>query len=50
MACAVAALRAEGDTVIEEAGAVSKSYPDFYRDLEKIGAIVSSSLKIKLDE
>jgi 3-phosphoshikimate 1-carboxyvinyltransferase len=50
MACAVAALKANEQTVIEEAGAVSKSYPDFYRDLEKMGAIVSSSIKIKLDE
>ena len=33
MACAVAALKAEGETVIEEAQAVKKSYPDFYNDL-----------------
>lgn len=38
MACAVAALRAEGGTVIEEADAVNKSYPDFYTDLVKLGA------------
>ena len=30
MACAVAALKAEGETIIEEAEAVNKSYPDFY--------------------
>ncbi len=41
MACAVAALRAEGDTRIEEAGAVKKSYPEFYNDLKSIGAAVS---------
>ncbi|MBI3138540.1 MAG: 3-phosphoshikimate 1-carboxyvinyltransferase [Sphingobacteriales bacterium] len=41
MACAVAALRAEGDTRIEEAGAVKKSYPAFYNDLKSIGAAVS---------
>ncbi|RZL97799.1 MAG: hypothetical protein EOO88_62085, partial [Pedobacter sp.] len=41
MACAVAALRAEGETVIEEANAVNKSYPDFFRDLKKLGAQVS---------
>ncbi|MDR3712121.1 MAG: 3-phosphoshikimate 1-carboxyvinyltransferase [Puia sp.] len=40
MASAVAALRAEGDTVIEEAQAVNKSYPDFYRHLEQLGATV----------
>lgn len=40
MACAVAALRADGETVIEEAEAVNKSYPDFYADLLKLGAKV----------
>lgn len=38
MACAVAALKAEGETVIGEADAVNKSYPDFFSDLEKAGA------------
>ncbi|MGB2702933.1 MAG: 3-phosphoshikimate 1-carboxyvinyltransferase [Chitinophagaceae bacterium] len=41
MACAVAALKAEGDTIIEEAGAVKKSYPDFYNDLKSLNASVS---------
>ncbi len=41
MACAVAALKAEGETVIEEAGAVKKSYPGFYEDLKMLNAIVS---------
>jgi 3-phosphoshikimate 1-carboxyvinyltransferase len=41
MACAVAALKAEGETTIEEAGAVKKSYPDFYNDLKLLGASVS---------
>ena len=41
MACAVAALRAEGETLIEEAGAVNKSYPDFYKHLKMLGANVS---------
>ena len=45
MACAVAALKAGGETSIEEAGAVKKSYPDFYDDLEKLGAGVSLSNK-----
>jgi 3-phosphoshikimate 1-carboxyvinyltransferase len=41
MACAIAALKAEGETIIEEAGAVKKSYPDFYNDLKSLGADVS---------
>lgn len=41
MACAVAALKAEGETTIEEAGAVKKSYPNFYNDLKSLGASVS---------
>jgi 3-phosphoshikimate 1-carboxyvinyltransferase len=41
MACAVAALKAEGETVIEGADAVNKSYPDFYRDLKSLKANVS---------
>jgi 3-phosphoshikimate 1-carboxyvinyltransferase len=50
MACAVAALRAKGETVIEEADAVKKSYPDFFDHLTKIGADVSLSSKIKFHE
>ena len=41
MALAVAALKAEGETIIEEAGAVKKSYPDFFSDLKSLGASVS---------
>lgn len=41
MACAVAALRADSETVIEEAMAVKKSYPGFYNDLKSLGANVS---------
>jgi 3-phosphoshikimate 1-carboxyvinyltransferase len=41
MACAVAALKANSETVIEEAQAVNKSYPDFYRHLKSLGANVS---------
>ena len=41
MACAVAALVAEGVTSIEEADAINKSYPNFYQHLEKLGALVS---------
>lgn len=36
MATAVAALAAKGNTIIHEAEAVKKSYPDFYNDLKKI--------------
>ncbi|MFT3747623.1 MAG: 3-phosphoshikimate 1-carboxyvinyltransferase [Agriterribacter sp.] len=38
MACAVAALKADGVTVIEDAEAVNKSYPDFYEDIKQLGA------------
>jgi 3-phosphoshikimate 1-carboxyvinyltransferase len=41
MACAVAALKADGETIIEEAQAIKKSYPDFYNDLKSLGASVS---------
>jgi 3-phosphoshikimate 1-carboxyvinyltransferase len=40
MACAVAALKASGETVISEAQAINKSYPDFYEHIEQLGAIV----------
>jgi 3-phosphoshikimate 1-carboxyvinyltransferase len=40
MACAVAALKANADTAIEEADAVNKSYPDFYNDIAALGAKV----------
>ncbi|MEO6313990.1 MAG: 3-phosphoshikimate 1-carboxyvinyltransferase [Chitinophagaceae bacterium] len=40
MACAVAALRANGEVVIEEADAIDKSYPDFYAHLQHLGATV----------
>ncbi len=36
MAFAVAALRAEGDTLIRNAGCVAISYPDFFADLERL--------------
>lgn len=41
MACAVAALNADGAVVIEEAEAINKSYPDFYEHLKLLGATVS---------
>ncbi|HUQ66430.1 MAG TPA: 3-phosphoshikimate 1-carboxyvinyltransferase [Flavitalea sp.] len=42
MACAVAALRAEGETIIEEAQAIEKSFPDFYQ--------LSETLKVKSEK
>ncbi|MBK8608863.1 MAG: 3-phosphoshikimate 1-carboxyvinyltransferase [Chitinophagaceae bacterium] len=41
MACAIAALKANGETVIEEAQAVNKSYPGFFEDLKLLHAAVS---------
>lgn len=41
MACAVAALKASGQTMIEGAEAVNKSYPDFYQHLKMLGATLS---------
>jgi 3-phosphoshikimate 1-carboxyvinyltransferase len=41
MACAVGALKAGGAVTIEEAQAIDKSYPDFYRHLQQLGATLS---------
>lgn len=41
MAAAVAALGATGPVAIEEAAAVKKSYPNFYRHLENLGVTLS---------
>lgn len=38
MAAAIAALSAEGPVTIEDAAAINKSYPDFFRDLVALGA------------
>ena len=38
MACAVAALGAEGITTINGAEAINKSYPDFYKHIKYLGA------------
>lgn len=42
MACATAALKASGETIIDEAEAINKSYPDFYEDIRKMGGTVST--------
>jgi 3-phosphoshikimate 1-carboxyvinyltransferase len=41
MACAVAALKADGEVVIDDAEAVNKSYPQFWGHLQKLNAEVS---------
>ncbi len=41
MACAIAALKATGETAIEDAEAVNKSYPEFFEDLKLLNADVS---------
>ena len=43
MACAVAALKATGNTVIQEASAVNKSYPDFYEHLKILGVVLNAN-------
>lgn len=40
MACAVAALVAEGETIIHNAECINKSYPDFIRDMRLLGVEV----------
>lgn len=41
MACAVAALKASGNVVIEEAEAINKSYPNFFEHIAQLGAIIA---------
>ncbi|HVG40614.1 MAG TPA: 3-phosphoshikimate 1-carboxyvinyltransferase [Chitinophagaceae bacterium] len=41
MACAVSALGATNDIIIEKAEAVNKSYPNFYEHLQQLGAALS---------
>lgn len=36
MACAVAGLKAQGETIINDAEAINKSYPDFYEHLRQV--------------
>jgi 3-phosphoshikimate 1-carboxyvinyltransferase len=46
MACTVAALKAHGETVIDDAEAVNKSYPNFYDHMKSLGAIVTKTNKL----
>ncbi len=48
MACAVAALKANSETVIEEAQAVNKSYPDFYEHLKQLGADIKNGFILQV--
>jgi 3-phosphoshikimate 1-carboxyvinyltransferase len=41
MACATAGLKTAGEVLIDEAEAINKSYPDFYKHLEKLGASIT---------
>lgn len=41
MMCALLALKANGETTIEVAEAINKSYPDFYKHLQQLGASLS---------
>jgi 3-phosphoshikimate 1-carboxyvinyltransferase len=41
MACAAASLGAKGESTIQNSEAVSKSYPEFFQDLSKLGAELS---------
>ncbi len=41
MMCALLALKANGETTIEVAEAINKSYPDFYKHLQSLGASLS---------
>jgi 3-phosphoshikimate 1-carboxyvinyltransferase len=46
MACAVAALKADKEVIIDEAEAVNKSYPDFWEHLQQLNAGVSLNKNI----
>lgn len=48
MACAVAALKATDEVIIEEAEAINKSYPDFYEHIKSLGASVKEINSVKL--
>jgi 3-phosphoshikimate 1-carboxyvinyltransferase len=41
MACAVAALKADSEVIIDDAEAVNKSYPQFWEHLQKLNAAVT---------
>lgn len=41
MACAVAALKAQGEVTIDGAGAVNKSYPQFWQHMQQLGVTLT---------
>jgi 3-phosphoshikimate 1-carboxyvinyltransferase len=41
MACAIAALKADGEVIIDDAEAVNKSYPQFWQHIQKLNAGVT---------
>ncbi|MGX5819652.1 3-phosphoshikimate 1-carboxyvinyltransferase [Chitinophaga lutea] len=47
MACAVAALTADGPVVIENAEAINKSYPEFYDHIAALGVAVAKEEKVQ---
>lgn len=47
MACAVAALTADGPVTIENAEAINKSYPEFYDHMATLGAAVTNEEKVQ---
>jgi 3-phosphoshikimate 1-carboxyvinyltransferase len=46
MACAVAALKSQGEVIIEEANAINKSYPNFYQHLQQLGVQINETQTI----
>ncbi len=45
MACSIAGLNSDGETIIENSSCVEKSYPEFFRDLMKIGGDITEPNK-----
>ncbi len=43
MACAVAALNANAEVIIEDADAINKSYPNFYEHIQSLNAVIQAS-------
>lgn len=50
MMCAVVALRANGETIINEAEAVNKSYPSFYDHLKQLGISLTLTNEVIIHE
>jgi len=50
MSCAVAALKADGVTTIEEANAINKSYPGFFRHIQLLGGSLEISNSVEEEQ